>query len=205
VRIGPFLAAALALSLAAPAIADEAADHLQGEPAATAGQALANFLCCNKQIREARALETPEEMDLEDIHECTYTIEIALAGLYEDSAAMAVTLEELHLATESCNADAVGGIAADSLKTADTLGRQAAGLDGAGGAALVRVARGELAEWLRTGLQIREGRFDSGTRLHPLPGGSPQSSRHPASATSSNLAKHSSGRTGWRIASRRPG
>jgi hypothetical protein len=25
---------------------------------------------------------------------------------------------------------------------------------------------GELAEWLRTGLQIRVHRFDSGTRLH---------------------------------------
>ena len=32
---------------------------------------------------------------------------------------------------------------------------------------LIGVVRGELAEWLRSGLQIRLHRFDSGTRLHP--------------------------------------
>jgi hypothetical protein len=29
-----------------------------------------------------------------------------------------------------------------------------------------RTTAGELAEWLRSGLQIRVHRFDSGTRLH---------------------------------------
>ena len=31
---------------------------------------------------------------------------------------------------------------------------------------LLNGVRGELAEWLRSGLQIRLHRFDSGTRLH---------------------------------------
>ena len=34
---------------------------------------------------------------------------------------------------------------------------------------LLNGVRGELAEWLRSGLQIRLHRFDSGTRLHLLP------------------------------------
>ena len=34
---------------------------------------------------------------------------------------------------------------------------------------LLNGVRGELAEWLRSGLQIRLHRFDSGTRLHPSP------------------------------------
>lgn len=35
-----------------------------------------------------------------------------------------------------------------------------------GCAGIIQVRRGELAEWLRSGLQIRVHRFDSGTRLH---------------------------------------
>jgi hypothetical protein len=122
-RFATPLVTLLALGLGLPAAADPDFDHYQGEVAQTTGQAVANLLYYNAKVREVLARGDLDDMDIEEIHEYTYSMEVALAKLVADFGDMAVTLEALHLATETYNADAVRGIAAVYFETADALGR----------------------------------------------------------------------------------
>lgn len=122
-RIVTPLAASLILGLAMPAMAGDDIDHYEGEAAETTGEAVANLAYYNAKVREVLAREAIDEMDIELIHGYTYSMEVALAKLVADFGALTATLEELHLATETYDADAVRGIAATYFETADALGR----------------------------------------------------------------------------------
>ena len=117
------LAAIPAAAQDAAAAPDTAIPHYTGEPAETTGQALANFLYFNARVRDVLAMDDIEDYDIERIHEYTYSLEIALAKLNDDLSRLAVTLENLHLASETYDAEMVRAIASVYFATADSLGR----------------------------------------------------------------------------------
>ncbi|MBL1376924.1 DUF6746 family protein [Zobellella iuensis] len=91
---------ALSLLLAANLQAETRPDHYQGEPAETLEQAVANFSEYNAKLAELLAGElTPAALN--EVHQLTYTLENALAKINEETATLAQTLEEVHIASES--------------------------------------------------------------------------------------------------------
>lgn len=117
--------AASLLSLAwasLPAQAERVTPHYAAEPSDTLAEAVANFTEYNDRVRAV--LERPDltDADVEEIHQYTYTIEAALARMTGELAALQVTLERMHQAAESYNADAVRGIAEVYFETADAFG-----------------------------------------------------------------------------------
>lgn len=95
-------AAVVALFVAGAAMADDV-DHYAAKPSNTLEEALTNFSEYNERMAEVLAQEDLDFNDMQEIHEMTYTIEVALAKIIEDSEALAVTLEEVHLASEGDN------------------------------------------------------------------------------------------------------
>ncbi|MHA6962950.1 DUF6746 family protein [Zobellella denitrificans] len=94
------LFSALILLLAAHVQAETRPDHYQGEPAETLEQAVTNFSEYNARLAELLAGElTPAA--LSEVHQLTYTLENALAKINEETAALAQTLEEVHVASET--------------------------------------------------------------------------------------------------------
>ncbi|WP_375057003.1 DUF6746 family protein [Zobellella sp. DQSA1] len=91
---------ALTLLLASHAQADTRPDHYKGEPADTLVQAVANFSEYNTKLAEVLAGElTPAALN--EVHQLTYTLENALTKINEETAALAETLEEVHIASET--------------------------------------------------------------------------------------------------------
>lgn len=99
-----YLSAALclAIGLAMPVNA-ERLDHYEGKSSETLEQALANFSEYNAKL--AAIMEKPEltPVDLNEIHQLTYTLENALEKINTDLAELAETLEALHQASETGN------------------------------------------------------------------------------------------------------
>jgi len=112
--------AALSLVMTAQAVADEV-EHYYAETSETVEEALRNFVDYNGKVRDVLSRETLSVADLEEIHEYTYTIEVALAKMNEEFGALAATLEELHLATEDHDEEVVRGIAETYFATAGAL------------------------------------------------------------------------------------
>ncbi|MCC5858970.1 MAG: hypothetical protein JJT90_12495 [Ectothiorhodospiraceae bacterium] len=94
---------AICIALAGPttALADQRPDHFQGLPANTLEDALTNFSEYNGRL--AALLDTDQftDEDMVRIHQLTYTLENALEKIIADLDALADTLEELHLASET--------------------------------------------------------------------------------------------------------
>lgn len=111
-------AAALTASLAAPLAAQETPSHYDYETSDTLAEALENFNTYNRKIAEVLERTDLTEEDMEEIHEYTYTIEVALAKINESLAGLPVTLELLHKASESHNAAAVQGVGEVYLENA---------------------------------------------------------------------------------------
>ncbi|WP_101067772.1 DUF6746 family protein [Roseovarius salinarum] len=115
----PILPFALgALLVAAPALAGDEVDHYHAEPSETLEQAIANFSEYNAKVAEVLEREDLTRADMEEIHQYTYTIEEALAKINETTDALAVTLEEVHLSSESDNPAKLRGVAEVYLETA---------------------------------------------------------------------------------------
>ncbi len=112
--------ATLSLVMTTMSFADEV-DHYFAEPSETVEEALRNFVDYNDKVRDVLSRETLSVADMEEIHEYTYTIELALAKMNEEFGALAATLEELHLATEEHDEDVVRGIADTYFATAGAL------------------------------------------------------------------------------------
>ena len=111
-KISSVLCAAMIASLAfPPAVAEEGMSHYIPEQSETLVEALNNFNLYNQKVAEVLARSPLTEDDMEEIHEYTYTLEIALAKINETLGALPVTLEQLHLASETYNAAAVQGVA----------------------------------------------------------------------------------------------
>lgn len=102
-----FALAASALIAAVPAGASgERYEHHKGLPADTLQQAVANFAEYNTRLEAILAAKVDDNA-MHDVHELTYTLENALEKINEELAALAATLEELHLASERMDGDAV--------------------------------------------------------------------------------------------------
>ncbi|WP_371037106.1 DUF6746 family protein [Rhodosalinus sp. FB01] len=121
-RFGGFAAAALALA-AAPALASDEIDHYAAESSETIEEAVTNFVEYNEKVRALLDRDDLSEADMEEIHQYTYTIEAALAKMNEDFSALAVTLEDLHLASEDYDEAEVRSISEVYFETADALAR----------------------------------------------------------------------------------
>lgn len=115
------LTLACALVLALPALAEDRPDHYAAKPAQTVEQALANLHEHNAKLAvlmEKEAL-TPEEVN--QVHLLTYTLENALERLRDEYERLAEVLEEVHLASESVDADTVQRSGRDYLERAQKL------------------------------------------------------------------------------------
>lgn len=118
------LAAAAALGLAASALAaseEGEVQHYDVVESKTLEEALTNFVAYNAKIRDVLAREELSVADMEEIHEYTYTIEVALAKINEEMGALPETLEALHLASEDHDETKVRSLAATYFETAGAL------------------------------------------------------------------------------------
>jgi len=119
------LATALAMTVAVGAIgkADEAVDHYAAEPSETLAEAVENFVTHNNRMAEVLARDPLTVADMEEVHELTYTLEIALAKINEELGALPPVLEEVHLASEGDNPLRLRGVAGVYLEKARVLDR----------------------------------------------------------------------------------
>lgn len=81
-------------------------EHFKGLPAETLEQAVVNFAEYNQKLATVLSGEIDNQAMVE-VHELTYTLENALAKIHAEVAELVDTLEELHLASEAFDAEAV--------------------------------------------------------------------------------------------------
>lgn len=94
-----------ALAFSGLAVATDV-EHFEGKDSNTLPEAVANFSEYNDKLEAVLDGElTPEAMN--EVHQLTYTLEKAIAKMSEELDNLAVTLEEVHLASESADGDTV--------------------------------------------------------------------------------------------------
>ncbi|WP_034491444.1 DUF6746 family protein [Afifella pfennigii] len=123
-RFGTTLAAGAVFALLATAssiAAEDKVEHYAAVPSETIEEAVDNFVEYNAKVRDVLSRDPLAVADMEEIHEYTYTIELALAKINEEFGALAATLETLHLASEAYNEEEVRGVAEVYFETADAL------------------------------------------------------------------------------------
>lgn len=116
-------AAAVAVAGALPGIAEEAVSHYEPETSETLAQAMENFVTYNRRMEEVLAREPLTVQDMEEVHELTYTLEVALARINEELGALPTVLEEVHLSSEGDNPARLRGVAEVYLEQAKLLDR----------------------------------------------------------------------------------
>lgn len=114
-----FAGVALAMGLSAAVIADERPDHFKGKSSATLSEAVANFSEFNEQLSVIVARDNLEPADMVKVHELTYTLENALEKIRSELDDLADTLEEVHVASERMDADAVKAQGQKYLQTSN--------------------------------------------------------------------------------------
>ena len=94
------LAMAATLAFSATSFATERPDHFKGLPSPDLSSAVKNFTEYNDLLAEKLNGElTP--LALMEIHQLTYTLEVALEKINDEMKALADTLEEVHIASET--------------------------------------------------------------------------------------------------------
>lgn len=94
------LALAATLAFSAQGFAEQRVEHFKGLPAPDLATAVQNFSEYNDLLAKKLAVAaTPESMA--EVHTLTYTLEIALEKINQEVAALAETLEEIHIASET--------------------------------------------------------------------------------------------------------
>lgn len=117
-------AAALSFGVATMAKA-ETVEHFKGESADSLEEAVTHFKRYNHQLEALLKKESMSADDVTRVHELTYTLENALAKINQELDKLAMTLEEVHVASEKYDADAVlehGGAYMDVIKTISQMG-----------------------------------------------------------------------------------
>lgn len=114
--------AAIALGSSLSATASEV-DHYEPVPSETLAEAIENFVTYNRKMEEVLARDPLTVQDMEEVHELTYTIEVALAKINEELGALPVVLEEVHLSSEGDNPARLKGVAEAYLEQAKVLDR----------------------------------------------------------------------------------
>ena len=95
-----------AVMLAAGTLPADEAEHYEAKASETFAEAVANFNEYNALVAEILEKEDLTFADMEQVHEYTYTIEVALAKMNEVLAELPATLEEVHLSSEGDDAAA---------------------------------------------------------------------------------------------------
>jgi len=96
-----------AMSFVSPVMADERPDHFEAKPSPTLEAALDNLAKYNPELAALVEKKSLSPADLNHVHQLTYTLEQALEKLGEEKDRVAVLLEEVHLASESADAETV--------------------------------------------------------------------------------------------------
>lgn len=107
--------------IATTAVADDRPSHFKGEPAPDLKTAVANFSSYNQQLADLLNQDELTPQDLAKVHELSYTIENALEKINEETDSMAVTLEEVHLGSETNDPERVQENGMVYLEAAQTL------------------------------------------------------------------------------------
>ncbi|TVS00543.1 MAG: hypothetical protein EA406_00405 [Rhodospirillales bacterium] len=90
------------------ASADDArVDHYKGLPAETLDDAVKNFSEYNRRLEAILDKNELTSDDLDAVHQLSYTLENALEKIREELSALAEILEEVHVASETGEADRV--------------------------------------------------------------------------------------------------
>jgi len=92
-------AAAITLGHLVPATAEQVT-HYAPEPSETLEQAVENFAKYNDKLADVLDRDPLTTADMEEVHQYTYTLEIALAKINEELGALPVVLEEVHQTSE---------------------------------------------------------------------------------------------------------
>jgi len=109
-----------ALLVPAVAQADERPDHYKGKSSDTLQQAVANFSEYNQKLKTVLAGElTP--LAMAEIHELTYTIEVALEKIHTETGKLKDVLEEVHVASEHMDTATAKARGDAYIKAAQTL------------------------------------------------------------------------------------
>lgn len=119
--IRTLLAGAALSAMATLALAEDGVSHYEALPSETLEQALENFNTYNAKVAEVLASEDLGVQDMEEIHQYTYTIEIALAKINEELGALPVVLERLHISSEGGNVHELRAVGEVYLETASKL------------------------------------------------------------------------------------
>ncbi len=94
------LAMAATLAFSANSFATDRVEHFKGVPSPDLATAVKNFSEYNDLLaKELDGELTPQA--LADIHQLTYTLEVALEKISDEAKALADTLEEIHVASET--------------------------------------------------------------------------------------------------------
>lgn len=94
------LAMAATLVFSANSFATERIDHFKGLPSPDLATAVKNFSEYNDLLAKQLAGELNPQA-LAEIHQLTYTLEVALEKIGDEIKALADTLEEVHVASET--------------------------------------------------------------------------------------------------------
>ena len=95
------------ITFASTAVADERYNHFPSLEASDLKTALCNLKSYNGKLSAITSKDKLSAVDMVKVHELTYTLENALQKMQSDLALMAVDLEEVHLASEKLDQDAL--------------------------------------------------------------------------------------------------
>lgn len=117
------LLVAAMLGLTGQGHAEESVDHYAADAPGSFAEAVEQFTRHNAKISEILERKPLTVADMEEIHEITYTLEVALARINADMAALPSALEDVHLASEGDDPDRLRALSGVYLDTALGLGR----------------------------------------------------------------------------------
>lgn len=110
----------LLLTNSAISVASDRPAHFQGKESRTLSEAIANFKEANQRFAQLQSVPlTPESMA--EIHQLTYSMEVALEKIHQETTQLKAVLEEVHIASEKMDTKTVEQRGAVYLKTATTL------------------------------------------------------------------------------------
>lgn len=99
--VGALLSSVIVMG--APVHAEERMSHYKGLPAETLEAAVGNFSEYNHKLEALLGKGELSAEDLAAVHEITYTLENALVKINAEFMALADTLEEVHVASETAD------------------------------------------------------------------------------------------------------
>lgn len=88
-------------------MADEKPGHFKGKPSETLEQAVSNFSEYNHKLETFLKKDTLSPQEMQQVHELTYTLENAIEQMNISLAQLAMTLEAVHVGSETGDVESV--------------------------------------------------------------------------------------------------